>query len=700
MSTRSTLLAMLFFAVSAASSSQTQTGAPAGTALTETPADARAIGWAGGKTYTYTNTAWPEWLATCYTYGFNDTIPEAINGYNTEPPDGNCANMSDLVYNSTASDLPGGVVVYTGNTFYRYMLTEGGYNSTYVEVRLSLTFVDFATSRPLPVDTVNGYLLMKVTGDFTLNAFIEAVSPYGALDVVSGIWRPAITLFDNLHTDPGSSICTSFDPGSFYSFSVNAVSSNTGPYCEEEDISLSSSGGTDYSWSGPDGYVSEEQNPVILDALSSMSGDYIVTVLDSTAMGCIDTSHTNVLVIEDVTGPVPDKTNLDTVTGECAATVSDVPTATDNCAGPVTGTTDDPLEYNGQGTFTVTWTYDDGNDNLTTQEQTVIVDDTTAPVPDQGTLDDLTGECSVTVSTTPTATDNCEGTVNGTTADPLEYTEEGTYTVTWTYDDGNGNSATQEQTVIIDDVTAPVPDEGTLVDLTGECNVTVSTTPTATDNCEGAVNGTTTDPLEYSEQGTFTITWTYDDGNGNSTTQEQTVVVEDVTDPQVSCIEDQVRDLNEGETEYLVQGTEFDPASTGDNCAIATVINDYSGSETLYNATFDPGNETVTWTITDIAGNTSSCSFEVTVNEYVVSLKMPHAAEMKIFPNPTDGFIHVISTENHAEISIFTITGIKVLTRELPGEVSNLDISSLEEGLYIIQVQTNDNIFTVKVLKE
>lgn len=82
-----------------------------------------------------------------------------------------------------------------------------------------------------------------------------------------------------------------------------------------------------------------------------------------------------------------------------------------------------------------------------------------APVPDVASLPDLIGECAVNVNTTPTATDAVAGSITGSTDDPLEYTEQGTYTVTWSYDDGNGNVASQEQTVIVEDVTPPVIDE-------------------------------------------------------------------------------------------------------------------------------------------------------------------------------------------------------------------------------------------------
>ena len=165
-------------------------------------------------------------------------------------------------------------------------------------------------------------------------------------------------------------------------------------------------------------------------------------------------------------------------------------------------------------------------ENTSTQNQTVIVDDVTAPVADVTNLPDVTGECSAT-ATAPTATDNCEGSITATTTDPTSYSAQGTYTITWTYDDGNGNTSTQNQTVIVDDITAPVEDVSVLPVLTDECSVT-ATAPTATDNCEGSITATTTDPTTYSTEGTYTIIWTYDDGNGNITLQNQTVIIDDV----------------------------------------------------------------------------------------------------------------------------------------------------------------------------
>ncbi|MFH6995523.1 T9SS type A sorting domain-containing protein [Flavobacterium sp. FlaQc-48] len=101
-----------------------------------------------------------------------------------------------------------------------------------------------------------------------------------------------------------------------------------------------------------------------------------------------------------------------------------------------------------------------------------------------------------------------------------------TYTVTVT--DANGCFLTQTVNIITTpDVTAPVPTVATLPEITNSCSVLASqiAIPTATDNCAGTLNGTTTDPLTYNAVGTYVITWKYDDGHGNITTQAQTVKV-------------------------------------------------------------------------------------------------------------------------------------------------------------------------------
>ncbi|MFK7937003.1 MAG: choice-of-anchor Q domain-containing protein, partial [Saprospiraceae bacterium] len=166
---------------------------------------------------------------------------------------------------------------------------------------------------------------------------------------------------------------------------------------------------------------------------------------------------------------------------------------------------------------------------------TISVSDTEDPVPDVTNLPDLTAQCSIKI-VEPTATDNCAGAITATTTNPTSYTEQGTYTITWKYNDGNGNSVMQTQKVIIDDTQKPMPVVANLPDVTGQCDATVTAAPKATDNCaSGQITATTTDPLTYNQQGTHTITWTYNDGNGNTETQTQKVIVEDTQAPTALC---------------------------------------------------------------------------------------------------------------------------------------------------------------------
>jgi large repetitive protein len=259
------------------------------------------------------------------------------------------------------------------------------------------------------------------------------------------------------------------------------------------------------------------------------------------------------------------------------------------------------LTYSAQGTFTVNWTFDDGNGNSISVPQTVVIDDVTPPV--TPTLATVTDDCSVTL-TAPTTTDNCAGTITGTTTAPLTYSAQGTFTVNWTFDDGNGNSTTAQQTVVIDDVTPPVTP--TLASVTDDCSVTL-TAPTTTDNCAGTVTGTTTDPLTYTVQGTYTVTWTFDDGNGNSTTAQQTVVINDLTPPVISGLPTTlVVPANSPGCEAVVTWTAPDITD-----ACGTVV---STSSTHNSGDIFPiGITTVTYFAEDDNGNLAQVSFNVEV---------------------------------------------------------------------------------------
>ncbi|MDE0470493.1 MAG: T9SS type A sorting domain-containing protein, partial [Ekhidna sp.] len=76
------------------------------------------------------------------------------------------------------------------------------------------------------------------------------------------------------------------------------------------------------------------------------------------------------------------------------------------------------------------------------------------------------------------------------------------------------------------DTEAPMPEISNLPVLTGECPVAAIadlTAPTATDNCDdGTITATTN--ASFPIASTTTITWTYRDAAGNTSTQTQEVI--------------------------------------------------------------------------------------------------------------------------------------------------------------------------------
>jgi hypothetical protein len=167
-----------------------------------------------------------------------------------------------------------------------------------------------------------------------------------------------------------------------------------------------------------------------------------------------------------------------------------------------------------------------------------------------------------------------------------------------------------------------VPALPQLADAIGECNYT-PVAPTIEDNCDGTLTGVPDVAFPLNVQGTTLVTWTYTDGSGNSTTQQQNIVLNDVTDPLITCATPAVSYNTDATTCAFVQpNASLDPISVTDNCGVASVVNDFTNTATLDGATFPLGTTNVIWTVTDNVGNTATCSQAIVVidNEAPIAL--------------------------------------------------------------------------------
>jgi arylsulfatase A-like enzyme len=209
-----------------------------------------------------------------------------------------------------------------------------------------------------------------------------------------------------------------------------------------------------------------------------------------------------------------------------------------NVLGNATGvTTNSTVDINTPGNYTITYTADDGEGNILGVSRTVVVQ-SLLPVIITG-LTNQTVECggnpvfSVSASGVPLL--SYEWNVNGA---PIVNATNHTFTLTdATAADGNNvaisvvvsnvnGSVTNSATLTIQDTTPPVINilgANPLILATGS----VFTDPgaTALDACAGAVPVTTAFAVNTNAPGSYTVTYTATDNNGNTATTNRTVYV-------------------------------------------------------------------------------------------------------------------------------------------------------------------------------
>jgi hypothetical protein len=439
-------------------------------------------------------------------------------------------------------------------------------------------------------------------------------------------------------------------------------------------INATPNGGTlpySYLWSGPTAYSSTLEDPSGLFA-----GSYSVTLTDN--KGCTATTNINVTTVSDNTAPVINCHNDTIVKSNNSCAYLQVgaglnATATDNCqlstlTYNLTGTTSGSgnslgnISFN-KGITTVTWTATDAAGNSATCSFNVTVNDSTAPsivsCGVTGTANVFTdpGFCSYThhgSTWIPNVSDNCidavalaysiTGATSGSGTNSLNNVEfnYGMSTVIWTVTDISGNTATCSFNVLVDDQQAPIfancgalsdtfvnADPSSCIyrqnsDVWNASAVDLCTTTTLIYTLSGATIGTgTTLNGANLNLGMTQIVWTATDQDGNSATCSFNVTVEDTQAPQITCIGNQFQNVDAGQCNYTKTGTGWD-AIASDNCTISSVLASLTGATTatglssLANVDFNLGTTTILWTATDGSGNTSSCSFDVTVSDNIL----------------------------------------------------------------------------------
>ncbi|MGA1825165.1 MAG: PKD domain-containing protein, partial [bacterium] len=264
---------------------------------------------------------------------------------------------------------------------------------------------------------------------------------------------------------------------------------------------------------------------------------------------------------------------------------------------------------------TVTLTVTDNNGNSSTCEATVTVEDNVYPV---AACQDITIQLDAAGNASITADDLDNGSSDACGIDSLALSKTsftcadvGANTVMLTVTDNNGNTSTCNATVTVEDNVVPV---AVCQDITIQLDAEGNASITTADVDNGSSDACGIDSLELSKTsftcddvGANTVMLTVTDNNGNESTCNATVTVEDNVDPVAVC-----RDITiqlDAEGDASITADDVDNGSS-DACGIASL----ALSQTSFTCD-DLGDNTVTLTVTDNNDNMSTCEATVTVQD-------------------------------------------------------------------------------------
>ncbi|MFN0016376.1 MAG: T9SS type A sorting domain-containing protein [Saprospiraceae bacterium] len=387
---------------------------------------------------------------------------------------------------------------------------------------------------------------------------------------------------------------------------------------------------TDLNLTNPAGTYNQAANTLTITNLADGTHTLYCSISDD-VNGC-PRSVSIQITLDDVTKPtITCPANLTVAAnGSCAGTVGNrtalATNLTDNCGTPTVGQSpaaNTPLSGHNDAE-TVTLTADDTRGNTETCTFTVTLKDVAKPTitcPANLTVA-ADGTCAGTVgdrtALATNLTDNC-GTPTVVGQSPAANTPLSSHndaeTVTLTAADSHGNTESCTFTVTLKDVTKPT--------ITCPANLTVAANASCagiignrtaqatnlTDNCGTPTVGQSpaaNTPLS-GHNDSETVTLTADDSHGNTETCTFTVTLKDVTPPAALCKAAAAQiQLNDQAT---ITVADVDNNST-DNCGVAT----RSLSKTVFTCA-NIGANTVTLTVTDINGLSSTCNATVTITD-------------------------------------------------------------------------------------
>jgi hypothetical protein len=277
----------------------------------------------------------------------------------------------------------------------------------------------------------------------------------------------------------------------------------------------------------------------------------------------------------------------------------------------------------------------------------------------------------------------------------------GTNKVTFTAKDATGNTSSAEVTVtVIDEIKPTLKAKATYtikLDAEGKAALKWEDLDEgSTDNCSIKDKLLSKTSFTCADLGTSKITFSAKDVSGNTSAAEGTITVVDEIKP-VAKVKSSYTIKLDVAGKATLKWEDIDEGSS-DNCS----LKERKLSKTEFSRT-DGGDNKVTYTLTDISGNTSSIDLTVRVDIVLSTPERPlESNTLKAYPNPVNDYLYLVFAEGVSSIrtsSLVDASGkvIGELTIEDGGN-GRLGFSTrdLKNGMYFLRLGTRDTLHLIK----
>lgn len=98
-----------------------------------------------------------------------------------------------------------------------------------------------------------------------------------------------------------------------------------------------------------------------------------------------------------------------------------------------------------------------------------------------------------------------------------------------------------------------------------------------------------------------------------------------------------------------------------------------------------------TYTVDDEGKATEFDSFTVVKNNTTTGVEKVRTSELKVYPNAAKDYVIIEAPAEIETVQLYTLSGLNILTEKAADKI---DLSSVQDGIYVLKVQTSDKTYT------